>query len=437
MAGLKTLIGNITQDPNGPMVKPNPSVVGIGAVMDEGKTESENPSASTEVQNEDPAATPESNHGENSVTNVPPSDFESDKADYDGHFHPAVFGDSDRKDSYVYDQVTRDVVAKNYMEKLAEENGMSVEDIERILNESTVENESNKEGTWSRFLGEIKPKNEAQADEIASILGKKVDRQSIRDNIRDKYNEYMQGYDEHVEYINSLDSAVIPMDKTQQRTMLVNQALNINDDYDTAIDEAHQEIDTYIEAREAISGLKDSMSPEAYAKLESGLIESNSVIAKSIGEYFPDCSEGKFANRDKESGLSGIDIDIPHEPIAIGPVEPENPINPSFPWNKQEPTPKPMPYRPWLDGGDVIITGEPDYINPDGTNPGQVIEYKDALYDGSSSLKNALGKVTDKVSEFGQKITSSLDNVVNNKTNRGHEFDDIVDKSSTDTQFDK
>lgn len=410
MAGLKTLIGNITQDPNGPMVKPNPSVVGIGvgatigaAVMDEGKTESENPSTSTEVQNEDPAATPESNHGENSVTNVPPSDFESDKADYDGHFHPAVFGDSDRKDSYVYDQVTRDVVAKNYMEKLAEENGMSVEDIERILNESTVENESNKEGTWSRFLGEIKPKNEAQADEIASILGKKVDKQSIRDNIRDKYNEYMQGYDEHVEYINSLDLAVIPKDT----------------EYDTAIDEAHQEIDTYIEAREAISGLKDSMSPEAYAKLESGLIESNSVIAKSIGEYFPDCSEGKFANRDKESGLSGIDIDIPHEPIAIGPVEPENPINPSFHWDKPEPQPIPLPYYPYL------------------TNPGQGIEYKDILYDGSSSLKNALGKVTDKVSEFGQKITSSLDNVVNNKTNRGHEFDDIVDESSTDTQFDK
>ena len=398
MARLKTLVGNITQDPNGPMTKPN-SPVGIGAgaaigaaIMGEGKTESENPSTSTDVQNEDPAATPESNHGENSVTNVPPSDFESDKADYDGHFHPTVFGDSDRKDSYVYDQVTRDVVAKNYMEKLAEENGMSVDAIERILNESTVENESNKEGPWGRFLGEIKPKNEAQADEIASILGKKVDKQSIRD----KYNEYMQGYDEHVEYINSLDSDVIPKDT----------------EYDTAIDEAHQEIDTYIEVREAISGLKDSMSPEAYAKLESGLIESNSVIAKSIGEYFPDCSEGEFANRDKESGLSGIDIDIPHESIPWD-------INPSLPWDKPEPQPIPLPYY------------------PDGTNPGQGIEYKDALYDGSSSLKNALGKVTDKVSEFGQKITSSLDNVVNNKTNRGHEFDDIVTESSTDTQFDK
>ena len=404
MAGLKTLIGNITQDPNGPMVKPNPSVVGIGvgatigaAVMDEGKTESENPSASTEVQNEDPAATPESNHGENSVTNVPPSDFESDKADYDGHFHPAVFGDSDRKDSYVYDQVTRDVVAKNYMEKLAEENGMSVEDIERILNESTVETDS-----ILCKLGEIKPKNEAQADEIASILGKKVDKQSIRDNIRDnnirdKYNEYMQGYDEHVEYINSLDSDVIPKDT----------------EYDTAIDEAHQEIDTYIEAREAISGLKDSMPPEAYAKLESGLIESNPVIAKSIGEYFPDCSEGKFANRDKESGLSGIDIDIPHESIPWD-------INPSLPLDKPESQPIPLPYHPYL------------------TNPGQVIEYKDALYDGSSSLKNALGKVTDKVAEFGQKITSSFDNVVdNNKTNRGHEFDDIVAESSNDIQLDK
>ena len=32
----------------------------------------------------------------------------------------------------------------------------------------------------------------------------------------------------------------LPMDKTQQRTMLANQALNINDDYDTDIDVTHQ-----------------------------------------------------------------------------------------------------------------------------------------------------------------------------------------------------
>ena len=396
MSRLKTLIGNITQDPSGPMVKPNSSAEDIASVGSAVAGIESNQPVPEEPTPDDSASEPSSSHSVSNTTTV----VNSGKSEYDGHFDPAVFGNSNRKDSYVYDQVTRDVVAKNYMEKLAEENGMSVEDIEKILNEPVVENESNKEGIVYRLLGEMKPENEAQADKIASILSKKVDKQSIRD----KYNEYMQGYDEHVEYINSLDSDVISM----------------NTDYDTAIDKAHQEIDTYIEAREAISGFKDRMSPEAYAKLESGLIESNHVIAKSIGEYFPDCSEGKFANPDKESGLSGIDFVTPYEPIEIVPDDPEEPIVPSFPWDKPEPQYIQSPYYPYL------------------AQPGQMINYDDKSNEGSSSLKNALGKVTDKVTEFGQKITSSFDKVVdNNKTNRGHEFDDIVAESSNDIQLDK
>lgn len=418
MAGLKTLIGNITQDPNGPsetIIKKDASeemkgsfIVGLLSSMSDAERNDffEFTAKRTNMSVEELKSKLVNELNDKLDLNMPSDVFdmgESHKVDNSVHFNSDIYGEPRKSDADAYARVTRSVVADNYIESLADQYNMSVDEINAILNEIPM--------VPDKGMVVEMPDTDMLPDK-----GMIVDNS---DAIRKAYNEYMAGYDA---YANG-DSQGLSRQSISK--------------YGKAMDAAQSEVDSYLEARESLNNTKDNLSVDAYNKLLGGLIETNPAISESIGMSFPESEESKIMCPHFESGLSGIDIDIPHEPIAIGPVEPENPINPSFPWNKQEPTPKPMPYRPWLDGGDVIITGEPDYINPDGTNPGQGIEYKDALYDGSSSLKNALGKVTDKVSEFGQKITSSLDNVVNNKTNRGHEFDDIVDESSTDTQFDK
>lgn len=184
------------------------------------------------------------------------------------HFDPDVFGKSSSKvladkrsskeiDKDNYEGACRAYVADKYIGVLSDQYGYSEDEVRKYL--STAVSLGN---------NGVKP--------IATYGN--VDYKVVRD-----YSEYMQGYDE---YVNSLDSgnAFVQLVDDNDIKLLDSTFSEIHND-------AKKAVDNYITKREFVDGLKNIVSENVYNDIMTKCYNDNEAIAKYVGTVYRDSDE--------------------------------------------------------------------------------------------------------------------------------------------------
>lgn len=271
-------------------------------------------------------------------------------------FDPDIYGPMKQgdltvvgKEQDVYQEAKTAVVKQHHMEELAVKYGMSVEEVQSLIEGAANMEKIEAEGNIGAFYMDEKQRALVQ-----------------------EHTEYMLGY--HL-YVESKDS-VIPESSRQ--------AMGLASKYEAVDEKAGLEVDAYLVARESFDKMKGNIPASAYDQMVNALINSNPAIAGVIAKHFPESTEQAIVGTEVPS------YESPTFGPGFGPSElPQFPNDPGFsPYEPQTPNPYPgldpstSPY-PMYPPTDKIPTykpgsGVPNTIIPDGkipmtpNNPGYV-----------------------------------------------------------------
>lgn len=359
---------------------------------------------------------------EKKYKNIENKDMETTPAEKeqgpDNHFNSDIYGEPNEKEGSEYDSVTRDVVSEKRIEELATKYGLSVDEINSIINPNVIDVDIpslRDDVTYSDALARIDDDKNMQVDteiwklpvdgeqdefgiEAGPFINPELQYETKKAIIAMEYKSYMEGYDKYTAgETDDMSDDTIKMYGDVQKS-------------------AQTEVDTYLEAREALYNMKDKLSDDAYNKLVKGLIETNPTISESIGKEFPDSEENKIMCPEFESVLNGPDVQkIPDF---------EHNIDPGF-------NPK-IPRNPIYQKPDRYFPGNKQVIQIDKSNDDP------SLLKSSSgnTFKNMLNDVTDKVTIAGKNVMDKADNVVDIVKQRGTEFDDMFKNNDASNELD-